>query len=227
MLKAKEGNFVHIINYYAAVEIKQTPNDRVRKLAIYLDLDNEVDTYGRGKDKNYGHVRFVLYFCPGNVYFGNSQILWYKNFTLLRVLKFEGIKSTYKLPDEIGNLVHLRFLSVKDSMFPAVPSSIANLVCLQTLDLRSSSDSLEIANRNAFSMMEKLRHLYLHQNYFPRDLLFPIEAVNLHTVVNIGASDLDDFVKPTNLRKLGIYISDIGLWEKKEEGRNIIFKRLC
>ncbi|KAI5344831.1 hypothetical protein L3X38_012708 [Prunus dulcis] len=65
MLKAKEENFLHIINYSAAVNIKQTPNSRVRRA---------------------------------------------------------------KLPGEIENLVHLRFLSLKNSLIEAVPSSIANLM---------------------------------------------------------------------------------------------------
>ncbi|CAL2240444.1 unnamed protein product [Prunus armeniaca] len=49
-----------------------------------------------------------------------------RDFRLLRVLKFEGM-DVGKLPGEIGNLVHLSFLSVKDSNILAVPSSIANL----------------------------------------------------------------------------------------------------
>ncbi|PQM39667.1 putative disease resistance protein [Prunus yedoensis var. nudiflora] len=72
----------------------------------------------------------------------------------------------FKLLDEVGNLVHLRFLSLKDSLIEAVPSSIANL----------------------------------------------------------ASSDLDDFVKLTNLRKLGVITFDGG--EKKEKGTNIIFKHL-
>ncbi|KAI5344767.1 hypothetical protein L3X38_012644 [Prunus dulcis] len=172
MLKAKEGNFVHIINYSVASETKETPNSRVRRLAIYLD--RMVDTYGPGKDENYGHVRSLLYFVPrfSNLDAKVTKNLLrslLKNFTLVRVLKFEGMHGRefreFKLPDEIGNLVHLRFLSVKDSDINAVPSFIANL-----------------------------------------------------------GSDLDDFVKLTNLRKLEVIIFDRG--EKKEKGTNIIFKHL-
>ncbi|VVA29128.1 PREDICTED: disease [Prunus dulcis] len=126
MLKAKEGNFVHIINYSVASETKETPNSRVRRLAIYLDI--MVDTYGSGKDENYGHVRSLLYFVPR---FSNLDAK--RTFEGMRVIKrtFKDMRVTefreFKLPDEIGNLVHLRFLSVKDSDINAVPSSIANL----------------------------------------------------------------------------------------------------
>ncbi|XP_021822766.1 putative disease resistance protein At1g50180 [Prunus avium] len=230
MLKAKEGNFVHIINYSIASETKETPNGRVQRLAIYLD--RTVDTYGPGKDENYGHVRSLLYFIPE--YFMNSKVslqLWslLKNFTFLRVLKFEGVLGELMLPGEIRNLVHLRFLSIKNSAVSTVPSSIANLVCLQTLNLPGSWN-FNIPNRNMFSKMEKLRHIYLPIFRSARDkrqYIFSPKVVNLHTVVNIGiqaSSNLDDFVKLTNLRKLGVITFDGG--EKKEKGTNIIFKHL-
>ncbi|XP_021829412.1 uncharacterized protein LOC110769690 [Prunus avium] len=214
---------------YKAVEIKQTPNGRVRRLAIYLDEKSEV--YCPGRDENYGHVRSLLYFVSTYFYrycYWNSKVLrlLLRGFTLLRVLKFEGMV-VGKLPGEIGNLVHLMFLSVKDSDILAVPSSITNLVCLQTLDLRSSYDFLKIPNRKVFSKMEKLRHIYLPPYHTARKKRLLFEAVNLHTVVNMGipaSSDPDDFVKLTNLRKLGVITFDGG--EKKEKGTNIIFKHL-
>ncbi|CAL8120858.1 unnamed protein product [Prunus armeniaca] len=52
---AKEKNFVHIINYSIAVEIKETPNGRVRRLAIYLD--ETVEACCPGRDERDGHVR--------------------------------------------------------------------------------------------------------------------------------------------------------------------------
>ncbi|CAL8120816.1 unnamed protein product [Prunus armeniaca] len=227
ILKAKEGNFVHIINYSVASETKEPPNGRVRRLAY---LDHTVDAYGSGKGENYGHVRSLLYF--DTIHSSISKVLWslLKNLTLLRVLKFEGLtERKWKLPDEIGNLVHLRFLSVKGSAIEAVPSSIAKLVCLQTLDLRSIYVWIKIPNGNVFSKMEKLRHIYLPEYPSAREKsrLFATEAMNLHTVVNICihvSSDLDDFVKLTNLRKLGVIIFDRG--EKKEKGTNIIFEHL-
>ncbi|KAI5344788.1 hypothetical protein L3X38_012665 [Prunus dulcis] len=114
MLKAKEENFLRIINYSAALETKYTPNRRVRRLAIYLD--NMVDTYGLGKE-TYGHVRSLLYFVPENSKILRSLL---KNFTLLRVLKFgDTAGKEYKLPHEIGNLVHLRAKEVIVSLlFP-------------------------------------------------------------------------------------------------------------
>ncbi|CAL9006365.1 unnamed protein product [Prunus brigantina] len=196
MLKAKEENFLHIINYSAAVKTRQTPNGRVRRLSI----KTIEEAYCPGRDENYGYVRSLLYFVS-TYCFWNSKVIrsLLRDFTLLRVLKFEGMDVIkHKLPSEIGNLVHLRFLSVKDSYIEAVPSSIANLVCLLlTLDLRCRYWGTKIPNQNVFSKMEKLRHIYLPPNHTAgkKRLLFATEAVNLRTVVNIRiqASDLDDF----------------------------------
>ncbi|VVA29136.1 PREDICTED: putative disease resistance [Prunus dulcis] len=115
MSKAKEENFLHIIHYYTFGDIKQTPNGRVQRLAIYLE--KTVVGHCSGSYENYAHVRSLLYFVSSYCNW-NSKILrsLLRDFTLLRVLKFENMY-VRKLPGEIGNLVHLRFLSVKKSIF--------------------------------------------------------------------------------------------------------------
>ncbi|CAL8120795.1 unnamed protein product [Prunus armeniaca] len=116
MLKAKEGNFVHIINYYVASKTKETPNSRVRRLAIYLD--ETVEAYRPGRYENYGHVRSLLYFVSTYCY-GNSNVLrsLLRDFTLRRVLKFESMSvRKHELQHEIGNLMHLRLWTYVASM---------------------------------------------------------------------------------------------------------------
>ncbi|KAB2614577.1 disease resistance protein [Pyrus ussuriensis x Pyrus communis] len=104
------------------------------------------------------------------------------NFKLLRVLKFEGIMTDVELPSNIGNLVHLRFLSLRGSDVRRLPSSLGNLVCLQTLDL-----SL---------------HLYLPFGY--RGKLKLATLGNLQSLVNVAGADCDltHLAELTNLRKL-------------------------
>ncbi|CBI25485.3 unnamed protein product, partial [Vitis vinifera] len=58
------------------------------------------------------------------------------NFKLLRVLSLEGLSLEEKLPRAIGNLIHLKYLSLKYAKLLCFPSSIRNLSCIQTLDLR-------------------------------------------------------------------------------------------
>ncbi|XVF78632.1 hypothetical protein PTKIN_Ptkin14bG0150600 [Pterospermum kingtungense] len=87
------------------------------------------------------------------------------NFKLLRVLDFgaQVDPTGCTLPSDIGNLNHLRFLSLRDLNFlwPKLPSSLGNLRCLQTLDLRIETEFSEsIHVPNVIWRMEQLRHLY-------------------------------------------------------------------
>ncbi|BBG97253.1 hypothetical protein Prudu_006312 [Prunus dulcis] len=118
MLKAKEENFLHIINYSAAVNIKQTPNSRVRRYLPSKRLRHFVR--GEMKIMDMLGLFYIL---------SQHTAAWtQRDFTLLRVLKLGNMSIRAKLPGEIENLVHLRFLSLKNSLIEAVPSSIANLI---------------------------------------------------------------------------------------------------
>ncbi|XP_068314861.1 probable disease resistance RPP8-like protein 2 [Pyrus communis] len=214
MVKAKEGNILRIINYSAATVTKETPSGRVQRLAI--NLEKELDFYYLNRDERDGHLRSMLFFVPKqfilNLNFSQRVLRSLLNsYKLLRVLKFEDIfmRSSFKLPGEIGNLVHLRFLSLRNTKMQELPSSVGNLVCLQTLDLRSTNAhaGLLLKVPNVFWKMEKLRHVYLPSIIRGGERLsFATHASNLQTVVNVSvsASDLYDFVNLTNLRRLKV-----------------------
>ncbi|KAK8484671.1 hypothetical protein V6N11_019301 [Hibiscus sabdariffa] len=59
------------------------------------------------------------------------------NFKLLRELDFENATFEY-LPEEVGNLWHLRYLSLRYSKIKMLPKSIGNLHNLLILDLKGS-----------------------------------------------------------------------------------------
>ncbi|KAE8722273.1 hypothetical protein F3Y22_tig00014213pilonHSYRG00074 [Hibiscus syriacus] len=59
------------------------------------------------------------------------------NFKLLREIDFENAPFEY-LPEEIGNLWHLRYLSLRHSKIKMLPKSIGKLHNLLTLDLKGS-----------------------------------------------------------------------------------------
>ncbi|XP_068314864.1 probable disease resistance RPP8-like protein 2 [Pyrus communis] len=214
MVKAKERNILRIINYSAATVTKETPSGRVQRLAI--NLENELDFYYLNRDERDRHLRSMPFFVPKqfilNLNFGQRVLRSVLNsYKLLRVLKFEDIfmRRSFKLPGEIGNLVHLRFLSLRNTKMQELPSSVGNLVCLQTLDLRGTDThaGLLLKVPNVFWKMEKLRHVYLPSIIRGGERLsFATHASNLQTMVNVSvsASDLYDFVNLTDLQRLEV-----------------------
>ncbi|XP_024193665.1 putative disease resistance protein At1g50180 [Rosa chinensis] len=238
--KAEEENFLRIINFSAGLVHKTALIGKVRRLAIYLDENVKYEL--SGKVRRDGHVRSLLYFAPKNFDQNwNKRIMRsvFNDFKLLRVLKFENIYRDFDLPKTIGSLVHLRLLSLKDSAFRALPSSVYNLVLLQTLDLRGFAlfpfwfgRDRVTKIRNVFWNMEQLRHLYLpaeHSVCGKKLSLAPL--CNLQTLVNVSIKncDLNDLVQLTNLKKLCITASQSSDLQKLKDmliSRSITFKHL-
>lgn len=204
--KAKIENFFHVVNSSVTTEIQAKPVNKVRRLAIHLDTIGH--QFAPPSDENYAPLRSLLYFVKGHFYSDRNRKLLmslFQDFKLLRVLKFEDIKAEpeVELPSILGNLVHLRFLSLRNSEIKRLPVSVVNLVCLQTLDLRSV-DWVCVKIPNVFRKMHNLRHLYLPLNHRVTKKLSLATLQKLRTLVNISSQDCDlkDIVKLTNLRKL-------------------------
>ncbi|PPS00295.1 hypothetical protein GOBAR_AA20367 [Gossypium barbadense] len=63
--------------------------------------------------------------------------LLFTKFKLLKELDFEGVPLTY-IPEELGNLFNLKYLSIRDTKVKKLLRSIGKLHKLQTLDLKRS-----------------------------------------------------------------------------------------
>nr|KJB45862.1 hypothetical protein B456_007G333900 [Gossypium raimondii] len=151
----------------------------------------------------------------------------FNNFKLLRALNYErtgGDPSVgFKLPSNIGNLVHLRFLSLRNLNFhwSKLPSSLGNLRCLQTLDLRV--DNVKIHVPNVIWRMEQLRHLYLPLRCKSNTKLKLGTLRKLLTLVNFNTKNcyLKDLINMKNLRELGInFPFNIENFNEKDLGEN-------
>ncbi|XP_022753994.1 LOW QUALITY PROTEIN: putative disease resistance protein At1g50180 [Durio zibethinus] len=150
---------------------------------------------------------FILYLSKmGGIW---TYIL--NNFKLLRVLNFEGQESPAgcKLPTDIGNLIHLRFLCLRRLVFYSskLPSSLGNLRCLQTLDLRVENFKFKpIHVPNVIWRMEQLRHLYLPQEFDRKTKLKLGTLRKLQTLVNFSTRScyVEDLLNMTNLSELEI-----------------------
>ncbi|KAJ7975274.1 Disease resistance protein [Quillaja saponaria] len=136
-------------------------------------------------------------------------------FKLLKVLEFGGAPLCY-LPKAVGNLFHLRYLSIRDTKIKVLPESIGKLRNLETLDLKRS---LVCVLPIEINKLQKLRHLLAYNyngevNFSTKSLqgcniqegfgslealqkLYFIEADN-------GARPIQELSKLQQLRKLGI-----------------------
>ncbi|XP_021803903.1 putative inactive disease susceptibility protein LOV1, partial [Prunus avium] len=219
LLKAKEESFFQI-NYSlqeneaanpftSSMAAKAAQLGKIRRLAIYLD--ENADRLVSSRDETNGHVRSLLFYGLREWKPKSEKVLLspLKDFKVLRVLKVEGLyKVEVELPSEIGNMVHLRFLSVRSSEIKKFPPSLGNLVCLQTLDFRVSS-YINMVIPNVIKKMKQLRHLYLPLNYTAKDNMELSTLGHLQTLYNISSKycDLRDVGRLTNLRKLRIRLS--------------------
>ncbi|KAB2595264.1 disease resistance protein [Pyrus ussuriensis x Pyrus communis] len=202
LLKAEEENFLHIVNF-TDTKTKAATISKVRRLGGYGE-EKCVDRFAPTRND---HLRSLLFFVDPEYGFSNWKKNFLRsvvcNFKLLRVLKFEGIcRGEVELPGNVGNLVHLRFLSLRECEVSRLPSSLGNLVCLQTLDLRVFAFLGKIKVPNVIWKMKELRHLYLPIEY--RGKLKLATLGNLQSLVNVAVADCDltHLAELTNLRKL-------------------------
>ncbi|XP_058723298.1 putative disease resistance protein At1g50180 [Vicia villosa] len=207
--KAYEENFLNTIdsrNVDQTSSSKARPPGKVRRIALYLDQD--IDRFLPRHLKSHHHLRSILCYHEKTARLSewSSMKSVFKKCRLLRVLNLEGIQCQMgKLPKEIGFLIHLRFLSLRNTKIDELPNSIGNLKCLQTLDLLTGNSTVQIPN--VIGNMQKLRHLFLPEscgNIVEKWCIANLQ--NLQTLVNFPADkcDVKDLMKLTELRKLVI-----------------------
>ncbi|TMW86919.1 hypothetical protein EJD97_020703 [Solanum chilense] len=128
-----------------------------------------------------------------------------KGFGLLRVLDLEGV---YKpsLPENLGELFHLRYLGLRWTFLDALPSSVGDLPYLETLDVKHTN-----INNLPTSMWKskKLRHLNL--SHIRLDMPQHSDTNSLPTLLTLWGLSVDDdspvkngLDRLCNLREAGI-----------------------
>ncbi|CAN6696161.1 unnamed protein product [Malus baccata var. baccata] len=226
LLKAKHENFFHISDSFARAT-PVSPSGKVRRHVIYLDKIGDILT-----PPTDGQLRSLLYFTAGEPWYEKPIRPWFQNLKLLRVLSLEEFRGQVELPSTIGNLVHLRFFSLKGCYLTRFPSSMSKLLCLQTLDLRVEGFGMERGNRNlhAIRHLGQLRHLYLPAVWYREEKrVLPLATLgNLQTLVNASNRDCrwSDLAGSANLRKMSIVIVPLEDEMKIVDSETIQFNRL-
>ncbi|KAA3472393.1 putative disease resistance protein [Gossypium australe] len=134
----------------------------------------------------------------------------FNNFNFLRVLDYErGGEAGCKLPNGIGKLIRLRFLRLRglELLSSELPSSLGNLRCLLTLDLRIERIALKSVHvPNVLWRMQQLRQLYLPQQCRRKTRLKLGTLKILQTLVNFNTKNcyVKNLINMKNLKELEI-----------------------
>ncbi|XP_062228934.1 disease resistance protein RPM1-like isoform X2 [Phragmites australis] len=103
----------------------------------------------------------------------------------LRVIDLNGLKMQ-KLPNEIGNIIHLRYLGIRNSNLEELPSSMSKLDNLQTLDVRRTNVGNIV---DEFWEIQALRHVLAEKMLLPKCLVPLNNLMTLNGVVPLNSWD--------------------------------------
>ncbi|KAG6759009.1 hypothetical protein POTOM_035473 [Populus tomentosa] len=112
-----------------------------------------------------------------------------------------------RLPDELGDLIHLRYLGLYGSELDELPGTLGNLKRLQTLDIRWCRQLRKLPIQ--ILHIQQLRHLLMSGFINDGEIRVPKgigTLVNLHTLSGIyGGDDIAmELIALTQLRELGV-----------------------
>jgi len=200
--KAEELNFCQVLEVGDT-----TSHEKSRCLSIHDVRENVFET------SKYSRVRSVFLFNISEMP-RSFVVKLFKKFKLLKVLDFEDASIDY-LPQEVGNLFHLKHLSLRRTKVKMLPKSVGRLQNLQTLNvLETAMPELPIE----IFRLSKLRHLLAHSHdYEIKSSFHSVRGVKIHegigclkdlqtlaSVDDLGVGLFEELRKLCQLRTLGI-----------------------
>ncbi|KAK7859163.1 putative disease resistance protein [Quercus suber] len=171
-------------------ELKNALNEFVEGLEdhkLKSSLSSLVRGFGAPPDKI-----FLEWLCKSN--------------KLVRVIELRNMGICCLMPNQIENLIHLRYLSIGADAFCVIPDSICNLWNLETLDMRNSI--IECLPEGIWRL-HRLRHLYLGGlTSLPRTnnkVALPSLQVLSGLAINQGNENILAKARFPYVRKLGLF----------------------
>ncbi|XP_057780196.1 probable disease resistance protein At1g58602 [Salvia miltiorrhiza] len=195
---------------------KASSHRKIRHLAIHFRKELQVEsdeltlTWGEDSSEHLRSLQMFSHINSGVVEFPPQGIVDFQKFKLLRDLVMVGFKfEGRKLSKGIASLVHLRRLYLKRCDFDKLPSSIRNLVYMDTLDL---TYSMNIEVPNVFKEMLRLKHLFL-PDYDEEEignyrLTLDVGVIELETLWNLD-SRVHDLKCMNRMKNLGSFRTKI------------------
>ncbi|KAJ8629659.1 hypothetical protein MRB53_022982 [Persea americana] len=136
--------------------LEMTVTDNARRLSL-----NSIGIYNHifeHKKTSVSNVRSLLCFPQLTVIGGEVTFPMPPKFKMIRVLDLEDMYFITQLPEEIGELVHLRYLGLRRTGLYRLPNSIGNLRNLQSLDIRGTRVK---PIPTAIQKLKRLQYLYM------------------------------------------------------------------
>ncbi|CAN6895549.1 unnamed protein product [Brassica oleracea] len=198
--KAKEESFLNLVKVPTSIfTINAQSPLRSRRMVVH-----GVDAVDMVGHKSNLKARSVLIF-------GAEDNFWklpsFRSLPLLRVLDLSYVQfKGGKLPPSIGELIHLRFLSLYEAGVSHLPSTLRNLKLLLCLNL-SVADLLHLVHvPNVLKEMQELRYLLLPRSMHDKTKLELGGLVNLESLTNFSTkhSRVTDLLRMTKLRALSV-----------------------
>ncbi|BAT91178.1 hypothetical protein LR48_Vigan08g196300 [Vigna angularis] len=125
-----------------------------RRLSIQSDMSHYISS----SNNDHSCIRSLFFFGPEYGVYGREWKWLLDDFKLVRVLEF-GPNSCEKIPSNLGNFIHLRYLRIDSMYVTSVPDSILNLWNLQTIDLGFWESESPISFPVQMRKLKHLRHL--------------------------------------------------------------------
>ncbi|KAL5055656.1 hypothetical protein RYX36_036338 [Vicia faba] len=180
-----------------------------RRLSVHSNMSHYISS----STNDHSCVR-SLFCSDSNCFISQDEWKWLtKGFKLVRVLDLEG-KSSFKIPANLGNFIHLRYLRIDSKFIRSVPDSICNLQNLQTLDFGPSTMGITISFPCGILKLKHLRNVYtfgpimLRGRYLESNgnVMWNLQTISC-IVPNKKTTYLIEKGSFPKLRKLGLYIS--------------------
>ncbi|KAK1310366.1 Disease resistance protein RPM1 [Acorus calamus] len=176
------------------------PKNRTRRLSLHKIEDNML----KSKNKMSRLRTLMMFGHPTSFPRKTLNNVAFSACRSMRVLDLEGVRSLNGLPNAVGNLFNLRFLSLRNTNVRKLPESIAKLNNLQTLDLTYSKVH---KLPNGIRKLTKLRHMMLP--YWNSSIQMPGsigDLKDMQTLIGIRANSqvIQEVGDLTQLRSLGI-----------------------
>lgn len=183
-------------------EITALPK-RVRRLSVHGQS-------GNFREEILSQLRSLFIFGGSPLPFG------WKALTLSRLLRVFDLACAplIKAPDSVFTMIHLRYLSLRDTKVRKIPRSIGKLVNLETLDLKGS---LVTELPPEFAQLVRIRHILVyhheedsvlqHHHMKGFKVAFPIGGLSHLQKLCFIESDkcvLEELAKLTQLGRLGV-----------------------